>query len=248
MTHVLKAELQRLRFELKDLRARQVVVAAAGHGAQSPRSWVLSERDKITLMLLYSECHYDITASVKFLEVIGRRRRYPQLSATEAERIVENIFLAIDLDCVAESIANAEDSLAIVARGWAREYELVCWIRNANACGVAPSACAILNRARAICKLPACALGTCHGAPTRQARSWLSRFRKRWDLRIGKVQHIENISNQEAEQKALFCGECDAKRVAALREGSLCWVLALWVYFFETRAQRNNVSESENRA
>ena len=172
------------------------------------RVWVITGEDAKAALVMYCCCNYDPSAAARFLHTIGQRRRWPEMSDMELRRLVEELFLEADLSDLAMYLdEHVPDRIRAIVDRWVQEWKLVTWIRDANTMhGVAPSGCTILTKAKQICRLPACALGANQrGLPNEQARTWLSRLRKRWNCRVGRVRHVEQISKTEAQAKASTC-------------------------------------------
>ena len=249
MTAILEVELQDVRLRLAEIRKANHELVRERRECASPsssREWQLSERDSMIAVLIYALSNYDASAPIVFLRIVGRRHRWNALPATVLTRKIEDLFLQADISMIAARLDEANDSVRAIAQRWAKEYALARWIADANAHGIAPSCSTILRRARALCDLPSCALGLRRGVPSKQARSWLSRFRKRWNLRMGKVYHVTDISDQEAQEKARahVCVLCLLHPASLWRRGfwmKFCWALAFACRY---RNDVNNVAAS----
>ena len=184
--------------------------AMLGRSSRSEKSiesqWQFAADDAMTALAIYCMCDYDAAASAQFLMVLGSRRRWQPMPIAFIKRIVEDLFLQADLAELMKCLDDVSNKLHFVASRWAGEWKVVEWIKGANAeHGVAPSGVAILAIAKHAMpfSLPPCALSVDgNGMPASQARAWLTRFRRRWNCRVGRVQIEEKVEPCEAQAKA----------------------------------------------
>ena len=217
-----RAEIQA---RLRDARKERALLGRASRSANNLASqWRIPEEDAMTSVLIYCMCDYDAAASAQFLSVLGKRRGWEPMPTELAKRLVEDAFLRTELADLMECLEDVANKLHVVASRWAGEWRIVEWIKRANAeHGVAPSGIAIMAIAKhtMYSSLPPSALSVDgNGMPTSQARSWLTRFRRRWHCRVGRVQIEEQIEPCEAQSKARRpCFPCCGGDLSSQREG-----------------------------
>ena len=208
MANPLLTQRAELQARLRDARKERAMLGRASRSANNLASqWQIPEEDVMISVVIYCMCDYDAAASTQFLSVLGKRRCWKPMSIEFAERVVEDAFLRIDLADLMECLKDVSNKLHVVASRWAGEWRVVDWIKRANAeHGVAPSGVAIMAKAKhtMYSSLPPSALSVDeNGRPSSQARAWLTRFRRRWNCRVGRVHIEEQIESSEAQSKAL---------------------------------------------
>lgn len=106
---------------------------------------------------------------------------------------------------------SAEGSAAVLPAGllptrlqkFKNEYRLHGWIQAQNLQkGLLPCSCDVLEKRATICDE-----GISLSSSRRARKQWLRRFRKRWDISLGRLQFREKLSDSEMQTKALRDGE-----------------------------------------
>ena len=148
-------------------------------------------------IFIYERSDWNVQPAIRFLQMHGRKKRFPPLADEAATILLENHFLAIDLvELLREPESDFEVGLFRDAERWLQEWSIVAWGYNLNMShGVAPSTASLLEKARAVGDLLPRSIHarTRHGRPGRTARMWAHRFRKRWNAVIGKIKQNEYV-------------------------------------------------------
>ena len=171
------------------------------------RAWELTAELRKSPLSVYVLGGYEVEPAVRFLRDMGQRRRWPSIPDAAAHRMVEDLFLAADLEEIAAVSAapDPHDSPPMRAAMKAvEEWKLVVWTRMQNSeRGVAPSTDAVLQRLaadRALAGHP-CPhdRGTVADSP---ARMWATRWRRRWGGRSGTIRVVDELPVAERRDKA----------------------------------------------
>jgi|NorSeaMetagenome_1021524.scaffolds.fasta_scaffold05073_4 hypothetical protein len=140
-------------------------------------AWNLPEVIRNAALIIYTLCDFEQLPVIIYLRGVGVSRRWATLPDDDLAKLVEELFLATDLtDMVAltRSGGSSDPDAMRIAMDSEREWRVVRWGMDMNACGVAPSTSELLCQAQSFLPASACAK-TQTGRPTRSARSWASR-------------------------------------------------------------------------
>ena len=207
----LRADRNRLCEELSITRR---VIHAASRKAQRIRratshAWCLLPLMLDTMLTIYVLAGYTPEPAVVYLQQCGRRRRWVQRPEDALARMVEDHFLQCDderLASLTDVREPLDDSILGVAVRYVQEWQLVKWGIALNVeKGVAPPTSMLLSQACVIGIQPPSAFAAL-GARWRmsvRASGWAARFRKRWNVRLGKLRAREWISTEDARAKAI---------------------------------------------
>ena len=173
------------------------------------RAWCLLPLMLDTMLTIYVLAGYTPEPAVVYLQQCGRRKRWVQRSEDALARMVEDHFLQCD-DARLASLTDVREPLDETildnAARYVQEWQLVKWGTALNVeKGVAPPTSMLLSQARVIGLQTPSALAA-RGARWRmsaRASGWAARFRKRWNVRLGKLRAREWISAEDAHAKAI---------------------------------------------
>ena len=162
---------ERLRVLNNDLRLARL---ASDRGATSKD--LLRPLERNALLIIYVLSNYEQAPAAFFLERARSQRRLSPLANRELNAVIEREFLAASISELAKLVdaADPSDPSAMkIARQVLVEWDVVRWVSEQNAVGVAPSTSEMLAQ---FSFLPPCALArTSTGKPARTARMWASR-------------------------------------------------------------------------
>ena len=170
-------------------------------------SWNLSRDEIIAILFVYEQCHWSAEPCCRFLEKVARKHRWCKLSDAAMEELLQRLFLEsgmADLAAVPTLFADLAIQLQRDARTIMNEWQIVSWGRRANEQhGVPVSTSAIVSKACSMQPVHASLVRgrTANDKPNRQARAWASKFRRRWNARIGKVRQVGNMTTVDMQQK-----------------------------------------------
>ena len=206
-------------------------------------------------LIAYVMSGCDVQPSVKYLEISGRSRRWPQRSETELSRLVEDMFLETPM---AEIIAlmdtvNPMDSTALrVAIKYVHELKVVGWARSLNLNrGVAPCTRLLLRRAEEERNTFAEEVRP----PGRdvfvsnRAGKWVQRLRKRWGGRFNSIPAREGVPPEDLRAKVgsyssklkfftyAHCGISELGACVLANESGRAWRDALLAWSVATTAR-----------
>lgn len=137
---------------------------------------VICASDRNAALIIYTLSNYEEKPTTFFLERARVSRRLPSVPMDIMMAAVEDEFLTAGLVELAELVdrENPSDANAMeAASNVLAEWDVVRWVHQQNACGVAPSTAELLDQ---FGSLPPCALArTSTGRPARTARMWASR-------------------------------------------------------------------------
>ena len=196
------------------LRALRARLRLAG----KPES-VLCALDRKPTLIIYVLSNYEKTPTVFFVERARALRRLPFVPADQIMAAVEHEFVTAGLDELNELLDMRYPSAALdLANQVLVEWEVVRWVSEQNACGVAPSTAEMLSKF--VCLPPSGAARTSTGKPAKTARMWASRwggvpcellffkcvvqcsFRARWKGHIGRVRIVEEVDEPAFRNQA----------------------------------------------
>jgi hypothetical protein len=204
----LKSEMAATKRQMKQ--SEQKAKAAARLAAQQ---WQLAPRLKTVVLTIFLLAQYQPAPAVKLLHHTAHKRSWPQKDDEELERMVEDLFLAADVEQLGRlvDLDDPEDSsVATEALKYLEEWRAVEFVRDANSrLGVAPSTEDILrqleaNRLQIPESLRPVSKGT---AAQAKARMWAKRWRERWGGCYGKLRLRDDTPVAEMQEKdCLFAG------------------------------------------
>ena len=136
---------------------------------------VLCALDRKPALIIYALSNYEQTPTVFFVERARASRRLPCVPAEQIMAAVEQEFVTAEMDELSELLDASYPSAAMdVANRVLMEWDVVRWVSEQNACGVAPSTSEVLSKFA--CLPPSGAARTVTGKPAKTARMWASRW------------------------------------------------------------------------
>ena len=136
---------------------------------------VLCASDRKPALIIYALSNYEQTPTVFFVERSRASRRLPCVPAEEIMAAVEHEFVTAEINELSELLdANYPSAAMDVAKQVLMEWDVVRWVSEQNACGVAPSTSEVLSRFA--CLPQSGAARTLTGKPAKTARMWASRW------------------------------------------------------------------------
>ena len=160
--------------------------------AAEARQWQLDWRQRLVCLIAYAHAGFDAEPAARFLAIDGEGRGWRGKPEEERCRLVEDLFLEVDLEelgrlCDTDVIADAR-AMHVAVR-YVEEWRLVCWARcrSESPVGAPPSTTAVLRQAETNrLLLPVAIRPPSLGlvCDTR-ARLWAYRWRVRWEGRFG---------------------------------------------------------------
>jgi len=190
-------------------RATRAAKKKSARGARAQAAhWVLTVRERRVVLIAYALAGYDAEAAATFLASLGRQRCWPQKREEELSRMVEDVFLSVDVgEFAALSDVDApSDCVSMrLAIEYVEQWRVVAWARRLLVtAGLAPSTAAVLerfeeDRGRWPEELRPPWRGT---AAEPRARAWVRRWRARWGGHFGKVRVREPVTVEAAHAKA----------------------------------------------
>ena len=204
--HALQESVRGISARLQELRSQRERVRRQVTSIKNV--WNLPEHVRLAALWIYENCDWCSEPSVLFLHSYAKRRQWPYMNAESVARLVENMFLDIDMN----ELLNLTDRFhaagcPLVVRDaykYSREWKVVAWIRSQNGHhGVAPTTAQLLAHAHRNGIVDASVINgqTCTGRPNNRARAWASKFRKRWHARIGRVVPVGEMGEVEMRTK-----------------------------------------------
>ena len=203
----LKSEMAATKWHIKQEEAK--AKAAARLAVQQ---WQLAPRLKAVVLAIFLLAQYQAAPAIKFLHHIGQKRSWPQKDDEELERIVEDLFLAADVEQLGRlvDLDEPEDSaVATEALQYLEEWRAVEFVRDANSrLGVAPSTEDILRKLEANrLQIPESLRPVSKGTATQaKARMWAKRWRERWGGCYGKLRLRDDTPVAEMQEKDCLFG------------------------------------------
>ena len=191
-----KRQLKRERQRVKDQRKKDA------------KKWRLTGRLARVVLIVFMLAGQQVDPAVHFLAGIGRQRKWPPKEDEELKTMVEDLFLAVDVDVLAGlcDLANpADPAAAKAAVRISEEWRLMQWVKRLNEeQGVAPSTGMLLDRLEARrWDLPEAVRPPWRGdAGEAWARVSACRLRRRWGARHGKLRARPDMSLDEMRAKA----------------------------------------------
>ena len=172
------------------------------------RTWVLTEWLAHVVLLIYGLAGYTAEPAVLYLAHAARKRKWPEKQDDEVTRIVEDTFMSVDVHVFAH-LLDASDPADLSALKEATKYveqwRLFSWAREQNvAHGIAPTTASVLVRYAALrLALPEAVRPAAAGDVTQSvAREWARRWRLRFGGRFGRLRVREDLTDEEAQEKA----------------------------------------------
>ena len=190
---------------------------------KAAKAWALAGGLAHIVLIIYVLCGYRAEAAVHYLADLGRKRRWPAKEDEELEVMVENVFLAVNVDDLVAlcDLRDPKDlGAAKVAVRVSEEWRLVQWVERLNfERGVAPSTEMVLARwAERREELPLmCRPPDLGVAAEARSRAWAMRWRRRWGGRHGRIRVREDLSIEEMRAKVE--GQPEQRPCA------VCWIL-----------------------
>ena len=193
--------------------------------------WLLKADNSLgrATLILYDLGEYRADAAVAFVLSAAARRRWEPRPEAEVRSLVSDLFLEVDPDSYAGlcDVANPtdEDAMRAALRFW-EEWSLTAFTKDANRRkGVAPSADTLLQRLEERrLRLPEAVRPPSWGSVAHAgARMRLTRWRRRWNGRHGKIRTRDDIPVQEMRDKAALCFNATCQRWGGCSRANL-WV------------------------
>ena len=189
-------------------RLRNARGQARKDGNKRQRQWTLSEELKRVALILFERAGYDASAAAVFLRGVAAKRKWEMRTEVDVRRLVDDLFMEVDLDHLALlcDVANPSDVVAMrtAVRFW-EQWALAAWVKEVNQRqGVAPSTEMVLDRLeRQRLDLPEAVRPAGKGdVAMAKARAWACKWRRRWGFRYGTIRTREDIPAQEMREKA----------------------------------------------
>jgi hypothetical protein len=201
----IKAELSSTRKSIRDeKRARK------DKAQRMASQWQLNSKAIKLCMTIYMLAEYRAAPAIRFLHVTGRKRKWPERSDEELQRLVEDSFMNQDVAELA-AMCNVEGpqgtALTREAVQYVDDWRAAEYVRDLNArLGVAPSTADVLQKLEsnrlqwpeAVRPSPKGTVGEA------KARVWAQRFRRRYGGKHGRVRIVDDIPLEEMRSKASF--------------------------------------------
>ena len=174
------------------------------------KQWEVTPYLKKVTMIIYMLAGFQAPPAAKYLHITGCRRRWPIKSDEELERLVEDLFLEVDVDMLAhtsdlqapEDPAAAKEVLKYVEQWRALEH-----VKDLNQrIGIAPSTELVLQKLEeSRLKIPEPSRPSSLGVSAEgKARMWARRWRQRWGARHGRLRLRDKVPLAEMQSKAFF--------------------------------------------
>ena len=187
-------------------RERKAIARRSAHWQLKPDNFL----GRVAL-ILYDLGGYTADAAVAFVLAAAARGKWEPKPEAEVRILVSDLFFEVDLEyysslCDVDNPAQ-EDAMRAALRFW-EEWSLTAFTKDANRRkGVAPSADTSLQRLEERrLRLPEAVRPPSWGSVAQAgARMRLTRWRRRWNGRHGKIRTRDDISVQEIRDKAA-CG------------------------------------------
>jgi hypothetical protein len=170
--------------------------------------WKLSETLLRSVLIVYMLCGYRSEPCVVFLIQNGRRRHWPEKSAEDLLQLVEDAFMAAEVDEL-HALADTEQPLDVdamgAAQGYVQQWRLAEWARSLNAIGIAPSTENCLQRLEQWrLQVPAAVRPRAVGSAAEpKARMWASGWRNRFQGRHGRLRVRDDVPVPELRTKVV---------------------------------------------
>ena len=205
----LRAERKRLKSEMAATKRhiKQEEAQAKAAARLAVQQWQLAPRLKTVVLTIFLLAQYQAAPAIKFLHHTGHKRSWPQKNDEELERMVEDLFLAADVEQLGRlvDLDEPEDSsVATEALKYLEEWRAVEFVRDANSrLGVAPSTEDILRKLEANrLQIPESLRPVSKGIATEaKARMWAKRWRERWGGCYGKLRLRDDTPVAEMQEK-----------------------------------------------
>ena len=176
------------------------------------KQWELTPYLKKVTMIIYMLADLQAPPAAKYLHITASRRRWPTKSDEELDRLVEELFLEVDVGMLAhesdleapEDPAAAKEALKYVEQWRALEH-----VKDLNQrLGIAPSTELVLQKLEENrLKIPEPSRPSSLGVSAEgKARMWARRWRQRWGARHGRLRIQDKVPLAEMQSKALFGG------------------------------------------
>lgn len=175
--------------------------------ANKQREWVFTKWLTDVVLILYALAGYDAWLAKTFLTRAAAKRRWTPQTDDALQRIVEDAFLAVDVDALAGLVDmnSPTNKLAMkTAVKFFEEGRLAAWVTNLNQTkGVAPSSESVLRQYECNCScVPAEVRPPRVGvSASARARVWAQRWRERWGFRHGVIRPREDVAALELQGK-----------------------------------------------
>ena len=203
-------ELERRKRELaaalRDNRLRQKRARRARE--VEARQWVLTEEMRRVALSIFMLTEYATEPVVKYLQTCARMRHWPPKEDTAVAEMVDQLFLASDMDEAAALSDTAEpldEAVLMTALKHADQWNVVQWCKLQNEMhGTAPSSQAMLDkleqrRLQTPVQSRSASMGT---TALSRGRAWARRLRLRWSGRFKAIPAGERVSTVDLVAKA----------------------------------------------
>ena len=178
---------------------------------QRRRTWALTGYLKDAVVILYDLAGGTVAPAQLFLAKAARERQWPAKSDVDLAALIEDAYLAMDVDRLAGLVDLEGPTSPSVLKTCVRFYEewrLAAWVRQLNQVqGVAPSTGLVLQRYEGTrAGWPeAVRPGSVGQASSVNARVWALRWRRRFGARHGRVRAREHVPVEEMRAKVTPC-------------------------------------------
>jgi hypothetical protein len=166
------------------------------------------------VLLLFVLANHQAACPIAYIRGLGRTRVTTAHASTEDDElraIIENLYIESEvhvLACWFETNVRKDNRRVYNAAKYVLEWNMFRWIINANTQkGVAPTIALLEEHFQQL--LPASCpanvrdrfLDLMHGAGPHRRRTWLKRFRRRWQIGNGKLKLQQVLTKEEARRK-----------------------------------------------
>ena len=171
------------------------------------RTWALTGYLKDAVAILYDLAGGTAAPAQLFLSAAARQRQWPVKSDEDLKTLVEDVYLAVDMDRLVGLVDLEAPTNPSALRACVRFYEewrLAEWVRQLKVVqGVAPSTGSVLERyEESRGRWPGTVRPRSVGlASSVKARVWALRWRRRSGARHGRVRAREHIPLDEMRDK-----------------------------------------------
>ena len=198
----LKAELAQVHLAAKRLRAMEATRLSA-----SSRVWLIEGIRLEILLTIYvlADCRHE--PAVSYLRRIGRQHRWPQKSDTELTVLVQDMFLAADINQLA-NLANFDNRDDIhrlrAATDYVWQWRLSSWTAQQNDKGITPPTSLVLDEWAKSCMAVPLDLRPPYwgNAAFASSRMRALRWRRRFGGRIGAIRVCQHTPVDVMQNKA----------------------------------------------
>ena len=176
---------------------------------RSAKDWQVPANVFSAAFVIFERCGWSLEPCEMFLEAFAKRKGWHEIEKVDFAFLLESAFLERDVNelvTLGEAHdANGDDFVIRTANKYIREWPIVEWCRLQNLShGVAPTTAELIRKANEVAPECSCVISsrTSTGRPSAKARAWASKFRKRWNGRIGRIKIESGMDASEKRAKA----------------------------------------------